>query len=514
MAHNIFISYRRINGDIMARMICDGLRSTNRYDNIYLDVDDHTAGNYLETIEDHIKNSRTCILVLSKGALDRCIEEGDIVRHEIALSRKYGLKIVPIMITGNDYAFNGYPEDLPPDIAFIRMQNACIYHQASSAHYIEDLCSFIDGYNNRNAAPAHIRSVSTPGNTVQGSNAVHPDNHSPQVKKRRSVFLLLFILFVFLLFLPPIIIIIHSVFTTARDVVFVPQFKLTEANTDKVSMIKDSYSSGGMSWYDPDLLISASNFDSTVIEGNISTENEGVIFCFAPYREEFPEGTFVNIAFVDPVTGNIIAEADGIDAECDTEFMFIDAKEQKSLKIIVTETGNGKAASILFGFTDYTEPYISAGKAAKERSIKLASRPLTDSVSYWELTKPYLAFGKDWKGGHLYSTQAFHETAYAEYELNGKYRKLSFDYLPYADEFYKNEEYGPNTMQVTVINAKTGEILGEGEKVTRDSEPGHLEVDVTGTDKVRIIAERDGPLFWGTSLFNSNMILKNEMLEP
>ena len=39
MAHNIFISYRRINGDIMARMICDGLRATNRYDNIYLDVD-------------------------------------------------------------------------------------------------------------------------------------------------------------------------------------------------------------------------------------------------------------------------------------------------------------------------------------------------------------------------------------------------------------------------------------------------------------------------------------------
>ena len=330
MAHNIFISYRRINGDIMARMICDGLRATNRYDNIYLDVDDHTAGNYKETIEEHIKNSHTCIVVLSKGALDRCAEEGDIVRHEIALAKECGLKIVPVMITGNDYAFSGYPEDLPPDIEFIRMQNACIYYQATSSHYIEDLCRFIDG----------------------------------KIKKRRPIIRFLitsFIMFLLLSFL--------------------------------------------------------------VIRGTAVLKN-------------------------------------------------------------------------------------------RIRGVSLASMPLTDSLSYWELAIPYPAFGEDWKGGHLYCTAPLHETAYAEYDLSGLYRKLSFDYLPFADEFYMNEAYGPNMMQVTVINAESGEILGESEWITKDSGPGHMEVDVTGVERVRIAARRDGPVIEGEdpSLFSSNMILKNEML--
>ena len=340
MAHNIFISYRRINGDIMARMICDGLRATNRYDNIYLDVDDHTAGNYKETIEEHIKNSHTCIVVLSKGALDRCAEEGDIVRHEIALAKECGLKIVPVMITGNDYAFSGYPEDLPPDIEFIRMQNACIYYQATSSHYIEDLCRFIDGSS--------------------------PQPHGPgrQIKKKRSLIVFLITSFIIILLL-----------------------------------------------------------SFLVIRGTAAWKN-------------------------------------------------------------------------------------------RMRGVSLASLPLTDSLSYWELAIPYPAFGEDWKGGHLYCTQAFHETAYAEFELNGKYRKLSFDYLPFADEFYMNEAYGPNMMQVTVINAENGEILGESEWVRKNSAPGHLEVDVTGVERVRIAARRDGPVIEGEdpSLFSSNMILKNEML--
>ena len=344
MAHNIFISYRRINGDIMARMICDGLRATNRYDNIYLDVDDHTAGNYAETIEAHIRNSHTCIVVLSKGALDRCAEEGDIVRHEIALARECGLKIVPVMITGNDYAFNGYPESLPQDIEFIRMQNACIYYQATSSHYIEDLCRFIDG-GSRSAVP-------------------HPEDHVRQGKKKKTLIAILALLFVMILLL--IILLIRG--TSAR------------------------------------------------------------------------------------------------------------------------ETGT--------------------------QSEDLSVRPLTDSLSYWEFSIPYPAFGKDWNGGHLYCTDPLHEAAYAEYELNGMYRELSFDYIPFADEFYKNEENGPNRMQVFVINTANGEILGEGEWVTKDSGPGHLEVDVTGVERVRITARRDGPVIEGEdpSLFSTNMILKNELL--
>ena len=345
MAHNIFISYRRINGDIMARMICDGLRATNRYDNIYLDVDDHTAGNYIETIEEHIKNSHTCIVVLSKGALDRCAEEGDVVRHEIALAKECGLKIVPVMITGNDYAFSGFPEDLPPDIRFIRMQNACIYYQATSSHYIEDLCRFIDGDSSREAVP-------------------HPEDHARQIKKKRPFIAVLAIPFVMILML-------------------------------------------------------------------------------------------------------IILLIRGFSAR---------------------ETGT--------------------------RSEDLSVRPLTDSLSYWEFSIPHVAFGRDWNGGHLYCTEPFHETAYAEYELNGIYRELSFDYIPFADEFYKNEEYGPNRMQIFVINAANGEILGEGEWVTKDSAPGHLEVDVAGVDRVRITARRDGPFIEGEdpSLFSADMILKNEIL--
>ena len=110
MKYDIFISYRREGGDKYARTIQQALEKQYR---VFLDFDELKDGVFDQRIIDAISESPVFLLILSRGALDRCVNEDDWVRQEILQAVKCGSHIVPVTI---DDTFEGLPVSLPEEL--------------------------------------------------------------------------------------------------------------------------------------------------------------------------------------------------------------------------------------------------------------------------------------------------------------------------------------------------------------------------------------------------------------
>lgn len=108
--YDIFISYRRLGGSDYARTIQQALEK--QY-SVFLDFDELKDGVFDQRIMDAISNSSIFLLILTKGALDRCVNENDWVRQEILHASKCRCHIVPVTIVGS---FEALPSNLPEDI--------------------------------------------------------------------------------------------------------------------------------------------------------------------------------------------------------------------------------------------------------------------------------------------------------------------------------------------------------------------------------------------------------------
>lgn len=108
--NGIFISYRRDGGDGLAGRVRDALRS--RGFRVFLDVEDLKTGKFNTALYAEIDRCSDVIIILSPGALDRCFNEGDWVRLEIAYALKSKKNIVPVF--GRNFEFPQTP--LPEDI--------------------------------------------------------------------------------------------------------------------------------------------------------------------------------------------------------------------------------------------------------------------------------------------------------------------------------------------------------------------------------------------------------------
>ena len=108
--YDIFISYRREGGDKYARTIQQALEKRYR---VFLDFDELKDGVFDQRIIDAIRESSVFLLILSRGALDRCVNENDWVRQEILQAAKCGCHIVPVTI---DDTFEGMPASLPEEL--------------------------------------------------------------------------------------------------------------------------------------------------------------------------------------------------------------------------------------------------------------------------------------------------------------------------------------------------------------------------------------------------------------
>lgn len=112
--YDVFISYRRVGGKEYARTLKPELEK--RGFKVFLDFDELDDGVFDQRIKDAISESPVFLLILSKGALDRCINEGDWVREEILHAVKCGCHMVPVEF---DKSFREIPENTPKELSSI-----------------------------------------------------------------------------------------------------------------------------------------------------------------------------------------------------------------------------------------------------------------------------------------------------------------------------------------------------------------------------------------------------------
>lgn len=107
---DIFISYRRSDGDAIARIL--NAEFALRDFRCFLDFDNLKGGKFDERIEDAIIDAPVFVMVLTPDYFSRCNEKGDWVRREIELALAKEKIIVPINYDKN---LNGIPDYLEED---------------------------------------------------------------------------------------------------------------------------------------------------------------------------------------------------------------------------------------------------------------------------------------------------------------------------------------------------------------------------------------------------------------
>ncbi len=139
--YDVFISYRREGADGTARLLYERLlRDGYR---VAFDLETLRSGDFDEQILDAIRGCRDVVVVLAPGSLDRCKNDGDWVRAEIACALENGKNIIPVAL--RDFHFPAASE-LPENIrGLVRKQgiSASMEHLDSS---IERLKSFLTAH--------------------------------------------------------------------------------------------------------------------------------------------------------------------------------------------------------------------------------------------------------------------------------------------------------------------------------------------------------------------------------
>lgn len=122
---SVFISYRRSVSRHLARSIALDLR-IHGYD-VFLDVDTIDNGEFDRIVLRQIALREHFVLVLSRGALERCSDESDWLRREIEQALTLRRNIVPVMEAG--FSFSTEAKHLPDSLRDLpRFNGIPIYH--------------------------------------------------------------------------------------------------------------------------------------------------------------------------------------------------------------------------------------------------------------------------------------------------------------------------------------------------------------------------------------------------
>lgn len=116
MAYQVFISYRRNGGEALAYLLNEKL-TTLGY-SVFYDIESLTYGKFNNKLLEVMDECQDVILVLPPNALDRCVNQNDWLRLEIAHALKTQKNIVPVMLKGFMW-----PKELPEDINDVRLFN-------------------------------------------------------------------------------------------------------------------------------------------------------------------------------------------------------------------------------------------------------------------------------------------------------------------------------------------------------------------------------------------------------
>ena len=146
MKYDAFISYRRENGFLMAQIIHDKLAEKGITS--FLDLEELRSGKFNEKLYEAIDNSENFILILPKGALDRCSSTEDWVRKEILEGIEKKKTIIPVLCDGFEWPRDKYG-DMPEEICSLENYNAVKSTQDYLSAMIDRLISFMSGVDNK-----------------------------------------------------------------------------------------------------------------------------------------------------------------------------------------------------------------------------------------------------------------------------------------------------------------------------------------------------------------------------
>lgn len=142
--YDVFISYRRDGGEMLAHILYERLRDAGYA--AFQDVESLRSGNFNTALYDVIENCRDFVLILSPGALDRCANPDDWVKNEIVYALEHNKNIIPIMMRGFQW-----PEVLPPEIDALRYKNGLTANTEYFDQFLIKLEDFLDS--KKNTAP-------------------------------------------------------------------------------------------------------------------------------------------------------------------------------------------------------------------------------------------------------------------------------------------------------------------------------------------------------------------------
>lgn len=134
--HDVFISYRRDGGEYTAKILRDRLDELGYA--VFFDVESLRSGDFNTKLYSVIEECRDFILILSPGALDRCVNEDDWVRREVEYALERDKNIVPVML--REFEF---PEVLPSSIEQLRFKNGIPANTEFFEAFIQKLQSFL-----------------------------------------------------------------------------------------------------------------------------------------------------------------------------------------------------------------------------------------------------------------------------------------------------------------------------------------------------------------------------------
>ncbi len=124
--YQVFISYRRDGGDVLAGRIADRLTSMGYC--VFFDVETMRSGMFNTQIYTAIDKCEDVILILPPNALERCANSEDWVRKEIVYALNKKKNIIPVMMRGFEF-----PDTIPVEIEAIRFMEGV----AASSDYFD-----------------------------------------------------------------------------------------------------------------------------------------------------------------------------------------------------------------------------------------------------------------------------------------------------------------------------------------------------------------------------------------
>lgn len=149
-----FISYRRSGGGAVAARVYDYLRLKGY--NPFYDIDKMSSGRFDEQLKANLRSAENYILILSKGALDRCSNDEDWVYREIILAIEYNLNFIVLVEEGFVY-----PEDLREELQVVKMFQAIEYSEQTISSRLDILSGYIRRAKKQDDTPIYGDSAET-----------------------------------------------------------------------------------------------------------------------------------------------------------------------------------------------------------------------------------------------------------------------------------------------------------------------------------------------------------------